>query len=84
MSPIGLHYSMFMPTIRGQGTEEQVKKWLPLAESHKIIGTYVQTELGHGVYCMPLHGEMLHYGFLGLWYITENIIFPLNTGGAVL
>ena len=32
----------------GQGTEEQKAKWLPLAESNQIIGTYAQTELGHG------------------------------------
>lgn len=47
-SPFGLHTAMFVPTIRFQGTVEQQKYWLPLAESGKIIGTYAQTELGHG------------------------------------
>lgn len=47
-SPIGLHSVMFIPTIEKQGTEEQKKRWLPLAESLKMIGTYAQTEMGHG------------------------------------
>ncbi|KAH1249118.1 Peroxisomal acyl-coenzyme A oxidase 1 [Glycine max] len=39
---------MFVPAIKGQGTEEQQKKWLPLAHKMQIIGCYAQTELGHG------------------------------------
>ena len=34
--------------LQSQGTPEQKAKWLPLAESYQIIGTYAQTELGHG------------------------------------
>ncbi|KAG6483526.1 hypothetical protein ZIOFF_060174 [Zingiber officinale] len=30
------------------GTDEQQKKWLPLAYKMQIIGCYAQTELGHG------------------------------------
>ncbi|XP_050206091.1 peroxisomal acyl-coenzyme A oxidase 1-like [Mercurialis annua] len=43
-----LHWGMFIPAIKGQGTEEQQKKWLTLAYKMKIIGCYAQTELGHG------------------------------------
>ncbi|KAJ9556111.1 hypothetical protein OSB04_010725 [Centaurea solstitialis] len=43
-----LHWGMFIPAIEGQGTEEQKKKWLPLARRMQIIGCYAQTELGHG------------------------------------
>ncbi|KAF8380537.1 hypothetical protein HHK36_028024 [Tetracentron sinense] len=43
-----LHWGMFLPAIKGQGTEEQQKKWLPLAYKMQIIGCYAQTELGHG------------------------------------
>ncbi|XP_043697495.1 peroxisomal acyl-coenzyme A oxidase 1-like [Telopea speciosissima] len=43
-----LHWGMFIPAIKGQGTEEQQKKWLPLAYKMQIIGCYAQTELGHG------------------------------------
>lgn len=39
---------MFIPAIKGQGTEEQQQKWLPLAYKMQIIGCYAQTELGHG------------------------------------
>ncbi|RDD36138.1 Peroxisomal acyl-coenzyme A oxidase 1, partial [Trichoplax sp. H2] len=52
--PIALHNSMFRPTIRDQGTDEQRKKWLPLANDYKIIGTYAQTELGHGTFIRGL------------------------------
>ncbi|KAK1408075.1 hypothetical protein QVD17_39707 [Tagetes erecta] len=43
-----LQWEMFVPAIEGQGTEEQKRKWLPLAQTMQIIGTYAQTELGHG------------------------------------
>ncbi|BAT75827.1 peroxisomal acyl-coenzyme A oxidase 1-like [Vigna umbellata] len=43
-----LHWGMFIPAIKGQGTEEQQQKWLPLAQRMQIIGCYAQTELGHG------------------------------------
>lgn len=46
--PYGLSKSMFIPTLKSQGSQEQKAKWLPLAESFQIIGTYAQTELGHG------------------------------------
>lgn len=35
-------------SIQGQATEEQKEKWLQLANNYEIIGTYAQTELGHG------------------------------------
>ncbi|XP_039050935.1 peroxisomal acyl-coenzyme A oxidase 1-like isoform X1 [Hibiscus syriacus] len=43
-----LHRGMFIPAIEGQGTEEQKRKWLPMAYKMQIIGCYAQTELGHG------------------------------------
>jgi acyl-CoA oxidase len=45
---VDLHWGMFVPAIKGQGTEEQQKKWLSLANKMQIIGCYAQTELGHG------------------------------------
>uniref|UniRef100_A0A1D1Z8Z8 Acyl-coenzyme A oxidase n=1 Tax=Anthurium amnicola TaxID=1678845 RepID=A0A1D1Z8Z8_9ARAE len=47
-SYMDLHWGMFIPAIKGQGTEEQQAKWLPLAQKMQIIGCYAQTELGHG------------------------------------
>lgn len=52
--PFALHSDMFIPTIIGQGTPEQVQKWLPLAENYQILGTYAQTELGHGSFVRGL------------------------------
>eukprot|EP00043_Microstomoeca_roanoka_P014352 m.142297 g.142297 ORF g.142297 m.142297 type:complete len:663 (+) comp15991_c1_seq3:196-2184(+) len=52
--PVGLHWAMFIPCIKGQGTKEQQEKWLPLAETLQIVGTYAQTELGHGTFLRGL------------------------------
>ncbi|KAJ9630340.1 hypothetical protein H2204_008405 [Knufia peltigerae] len=43
-----LHWTMFIPTIRQQGTLEQHDLFLKKAENLDIIGCYAQTELGHG------------------------------------
>ncbi|VDM36834.1 unnamed protein product [Toxocara canis] len=48
LHPMSLHYVMFIPTLQGQTDDEQLNHWLPLAVSRSIIGTYAQTELGHG------------------------------------
>ena len=40
---------MFIPTIEKQGTKEQVQKYVEPAKRYEIIGTYAQTELGHGI-----------------------------------
>ena len=40
-----LHFGMFIPTLIGQGTPEQVNKWLKPSLACKIIGTYAQTEM---------------------------------------
>ncbi|GBG34285.1 Peroxisomal acyl-coenzyme A oxidase 1 [Hondaea fermentalgiana] len=42
------HYGLFLPTIVGQGSPEQVATWLPRALNFEIIGCYAQTELAHG------------------------------------
>lgn len=47
-SPLAMHYKMFMPTIREQGTPEQHRLFLDKAKKFDIIGCYAQTELGHG------------------------------------
>lgn len=51
---LDLHVGMFIPTIQGQGDAEQQKQWLPLCYNLSIIGTYAQTELGHGTYLRGL------------------------------
>jgi acyl-CoA oxidase len=48
--PIGLylHEVAFLPVINAQGSDEQQAYWLPLVQSHAILGCYAQTELAHG------------------------------------
>ncbi|KAL7989430.1 hypothetical protein Chor_012096 [Crotalus horridus] len=47
IAPIDVHFIMFTPTLQSQCTDAQKKKWLPLVSRFQIIGTYIQTELGH-------------------------------------
>lgn len=49
-SPYGLTTLLFIPAIRLLGTEEQKSRYLSLAEKGRIVGAYVQTELGHGTF----------------------------------
>ncbi|XP_077379444.1 peroxisomal acyl-coenzyme A oxidase 1 isoform X2 [Festucalex cinctus] len=51
---MGVHFVMFLPTLYGQCDPEQSKKWIPLAESYQALGTYAQTELGHGTHIRGL------------------------------
>ena len=53
-SPFGHNSIMFGPTLELQGNSEQRAKWLPLLKAGKIIGTYAQTELGHGTFVRGL------------------------------
>lgn len=53
-NPLGVHYVMFLPTIIGQATPAQQAEWLRRAWSGDIIGTYAQTELGHGTFIRGL------------------------------
>ncbi|KAK6014809.1 acyl-CoA dehydrogenase, middle domain protein, partial [Ostertagia ostertagi] len=45
--PLALHHVMFIPTLQSQCADDQMH-WLQQALSRQIIGTYAQTELGHG------------------------------------
>ncbi|KAI6653659.1 Peroxisomal acyl-coenzyme A oxidase 1 [Oopsacas minuta] len=53
-NPYALQIIMFIPTIRGQCTQEQKDKWLPLALNYDILGCYAQTEMGHGTFVRGL------------------------------
>jgi acyl-CoA oxidase len=52
---------MFIPTITGQGTEEQKGALLPLCNKLQIIGTYAQTELGHGTFVRGLETTAIYH-----------------------
>lgn len=53
-SPFGHNPIMFGPTLKLQASPKQREKWVPLVEAGKIIGSYVQTELGHGTFVRGL------------------------------
>ncbi|KAF2641161.1 acyl-CoA oxidase [Massarina eburnea CBS 473.64] len=53
-SPFGLVTLLFEPAIELNGTEEQKAKWLPLSKAGEILGSYCQTELGHGTFVRGL------------------------------
>ncbi|VDM58579.1 unnamed protein product [Angiostrongylus costaricensis] len=46
--PLALHILMFVPTLQNQCDDEQMERWLGKAMKAEIIGTYAQTEMGHG------------------------------------
>lgn len=43
-----LHLGMFLPTLLNQATPEQMDRFFTPAWNLQIIGTYAQTEMGHG------------------------------------
>ncbi|XP_049873339.1 probable peroxisomal acyl-coenzyme A oxidase 1 [Pectinophora gossypiella] len=53
-TPLGGHWVVFMPAILSQGTEEQLDYWLQRASDCSVIGTFAQTELGHGTFIRGL------------------------------
>ena len=44
----GLHFIMFIDSLENFCTPEQLQKWLPAAKEMRILGSYTQTEIGHG------------------------------------
>ncbi|NXH13619.1 ACOX2 oxidase, partial [Bucco capensis] len=49
-----LLHRVFMRSISMLGSDKQVAKWIPLATQYQLIGSYAQTELGHGTYLQGL------------------------------
>nr|QFF91505.1 acyl-CoA oxidase 1 isoform 2 [Potamotrygon motoro] len=52
--PLDLHLGMFLPTILNQATPEQQDRFFMPAWNLQIIGTYAQTEMGHGTFIRGL------------------------------
>ncbi|XP_059764212.1 peroxisomal acyl-coenzyme A oxidase 1 isoform X3 [Balaenoptera ricei] len=52
--PLDLHLGMFLPTLLHQATEEQQERFFMPAWNLEIIGTYAQTEMGHGTHLRGL------------------------------
>ncbi|XP_069668107.1 peroxisomal acyl-coenzyme A oxidase 2 isoform X2 [Haliaeetus albicilla] len=49
-----LLHRIFIRSISMLGSDQQIAKWIPLATQHQLIGSYAQTELGHGTYLQGL------------------------------
>ncbi|GMT02811.1 hypothetical protein PENTCL1PPCAC_24985, partial [Pristionchus entomophagus] len=45
---MSLHYGMFLPTIQGQTDDDQMDEWMGPTVGRAILGTFAQTEMGHG------------------------------------
>ncbi|XP_061392965.1 probable peroxisomal acyl-coenzyme A oxidase 1 [Musca vetustissima] len=56
-NPLAVHLVMFTRALRGQGTPEQYEKFGRRADNCEIIGTYAQTELGHGTFLRGLESR---------------------------
>uniref|UniRef100_A0A3Q3MC61 Acyl-coenzyme A oxidase n=1 Tax=Mastacembelus armatus TaxID=205130 RepID=A0A3Q3MC61_9TELE len=52
--PLDLHLGMFLPTLLNQATPEQMDRFFMPAWNLHIIGTYAQTEIGHGTHLRGL------------------------------
>nr|KAF6286666.1 acyl-CoA oxidase 1 [Pipistrellus kuhlii] len=53
-SPLDLHLGMFLPTLLHQATAEQQERFFMPAWNLEVIGTYAQTEMGHGTHLRGL------------------------------
>ncbi|XP_043601113.1 probable peroxisomal acyl-coenzyme A oxidase 1 isoform X1 [Bombus pyrosoma] len=53
-NPVVVHYAMFLPALMGQANSEQQTYWINRAWAGDVIGTYAQTELGHGTFLRGL------------------------------
>uniref|UniRef100_A0A0P4WDY7 Acyl-coenzyme A oxidase N-terminal domain-containing protein n=1 Tax=Scylla olivacea TaxID=85551 RepID=A0A0P4WDY7_SCYOL len=53
-NPLGVHSSMFANALASLANPKQQQQWVPLAEKNRIIGTYAQTEIGHGTFVRGL------------------------------
>ncbi|KAL5236415.1 hypothetical protein ACI65C_003825 [Semiaphis heraclei] len=69
--PFAVHTVMFLPSLIGQGTPEQKEEWVGRAFKYSILGTYAQTELGHGTFIRGLETTCT--------YDPDNEEFILNS-----
>jgi len=61
---------MFSVTLQGQGNQQQVKKWLSAARNYQILGTYAQTEMGHGT--LACYGLVFTFNDIARWSATNQ------------
>lgn len=64
--PLDLHLGMFLPTLLNQSSPAQLEAFFMPAWNLEIIGTYAQTEMGHG---NKFGTHLLQYWGTGLHWI---------------
>lgn len=64
---------MFIPSIISQGSKEQQAHWMPRCMGLEIIGTYAQTELGHGTFVRGLETTATYDPQVGYSYIYAGL-----------
>ena len=64
-----------MVTMENQCTEEQKEKWMEKVRNFEIIGTYAQTELGHGMYIIMCFSVGTPMSFIFLFDLLTIFIF---------
>lgn len=53
-SPVSVHYGMFLNALINLTSQEQQDAWLEPSINLQMIGTYAQTEIGHGTFVRGL------------------------------
>jgi len=48
ISPLTVHWQMFRIAVEKLASDEQNARWMPQIKKLRMIGSYVQTEMGHG------------------------------------
>eukprot|EP01133_Synstelium_polycarpum_P007934 gene7934-9324_t len=69
--PLVIHDLVFDGCLRNLASEEQLAQWLPFIENYRWLGSYAQTELGHGSNVQALE-TTIHY-------IKETDEFEINS-----
>merc|ERR1711971_93484 len=68
--PFWDHYVPFLTALQSQGTDEQVATWATRAAKLQIVGTYAQTELGHGINVRGLQTTAVYDPCAHEWVLT--------------
>nr|AOE43305.1 acyl-CoA oxidase [Synstelium polycarpum] len=74
--PIVLHDLVFGGCLRSLASDEQLAQWLPNVVNYRWLGSYAQTELGHGSNVQGLE-TTIHY--IVCTFIKETDEFEINS-----
>ena len=64
-NPGGLHFGMFATAMENLAEPQLKEKWMPKMVTCEILGTYAQTEMGHGINVFYVH--VLIFTSLSRW-----------------